>query len=637
MGATSLAASAAIAQPAASPLTPTGRWEPRDFGDAPTPPMGWNSWNAFYTDIDEAKVIASAQALVDTGLRDAGYRYVNIDDGWWLKRRQPDGRMIIKTSRFASTATGGPDETSFRPFTDRIHAMGMKAGIYTDVGRNACSQVNPTTSNNLPQGNVLEREVGTFGHVKQDISLYFGDWGFDYVKVDACGLDNYEARQNPWVRNGTYREFANLIDSENLPGSNIPRVKQLYGAIRDEIVRIRPKNDFVLSLCNWGTANVRAWGRDYGNMWRTSFDIAPSWTRMLHTFDTTVTRELYAGPGHWNDPDMLFIGHGDFDAGHLTEARSHFALWAIVAAPLIIGFDLRNAPQSLIDIWGNREIVAVNQDKAGNQGVLAYQSDDIQIIARQLSAAGERAVVLFNRSPMPMTVTLSAAHLKFDASAPIALRDLWAHADIGELGEARDFKLAPRETMMLKATGKPVLSGGTYLSDMPARLYVAADGIVLPEGDPHIHNMAEGWYKTTAARESQKLYAGWGGPRADSTPYGLWQGIARIRYRVGIGALANSRLQVKADSQFATFSADVGIDDSSRGRTASVRFEVYRDGRLSAQSPWLKAGSKAWPLRAPIDGARTVELVARQSGTDVAPVVVSWANAALLTAAPQTR
>ncbi|HWW72637.1 MAG TPA: Sip1-related alpha-galactosidase, partial [Duganella sp.] len=134
------------------PLAPAGRWEGRERGAASTPPMGWNSWNAFRTEVDEDKVMGAARVLVDSGLAKLGYRYVNIDDGWWLKRRQSDGRVQIRTSIFPSAATGGKDGTSFRPFTDKLHAMGLKAGIYTDIGRNACSQAYDLHSPNLPQG-----------------------------------------------------------------------------------------------------------------------------------------------------------------------------------------------------------------------------------------------------------------------------------------------------------------------------------------------------------------------------------------------------------------------------------------------------------------------------------------------------
>ena len=169
----------------ADPLTPTGKWSANTDGAAAVPPMGWSSWNAFNSDVDEEKVLASAQALIDTKLRDIGYRYVNIDDGWWLKRRQPDGRLLIRTSHFPSAATGA--DTSFRPFTDRLHAMGLKVGIYSDIGRNSCGQIYTPDFKNQPEGSVAEREVGLYGHVDQDIRLFFAEWNFDFLKVDGCG------------------------------------------------------------------------------------------------------------------------------------------------------------------------------------------------------------------------------------------------------------------------------------------------------------------------------------------------------------------------------------------------------------------------------------------------------------------
>ena len=611
------------------PLKPRGQWTVADFGAARTPPMGWNSWNAFYTDIDEFKVLGAARALVSTGLRDLGYQYINIDDGWWLKRRQPDGRMIIRTNLFPSAAVDGLADTSFRPFTDQIHGMGLKAGIYTDVGHNACSQVNPLDNPNLPVGSVAGREVGTLGNVAQDMQLYFGEWGFDYIKVDACGLDSYTAAGNSYVANGTYREFPAIVVNEHLSMTNIPEVQRLYGNVRDAIMRVRPKQDFVFSICSWGTANVRAWGRDYGNLWRTSFDIAATWTRMLHTFDTTVTRELYSGPGHWNDPDMLFIGHGDFDASHLTEARSHFSLWAIVDAPLIIGYDLRSAPREILDILGASEIIAVNQDPAGNQGVLAYSSDDLQIVVKQLSTRGEKAVAIFNRGLAPITVTLAADHLKLSTTQPIRMRDLWARSDLGSFTKERDFEVRPRQTIMLKVTGLPALPHGTYLSEMPARIHVAADGIVVPRADPRIHRMVETWYRKTEGRGSQQIYGGWGGARADATPYDQELSLGRRPYPNGIGVLANSRLEVRAEAGFQRFSADVGIDDSSEGVAARAKFEVYGDGRLLAASAYLAYAQGAHRLEADVKGIHVLELVVRQRGADVAPVMATWGNALL--------
>jgi alpha-galactosidase len=609
------------------PLQPAGVWSETAFGNAPLPPMGWNSWNAFHTQIDEAKLMGSAKTIVASGLRDLGYRYINIDDGWWQKRRQPDGRMVVRTSIFPSAQGAGPEETSFRPLVDQLHSMQLKAGIYTDIGRNACSQGYPQPDSLLPTGSVAEREVGSFDHVDQDMSLYFKEWGFDYVKVDGCGLNAF-AEERPAVKSGQFRAFPVYVVSDAINQTRVADIRDLYGRVRDALTRSRPDGDFVFSICNWGTANVRAWGRDYGNLWRTSDDIEPRWSRMLYNFDSVSTRELFSGPGHWNDPDMLFVGHGDFDARHLTEARTHFALWAIEDAPLIIGYDLRQAPKSLLDIWGAAEIVAIDQDKAGNQGVIAFTSDDLQIIVKQLSNREEKAVVIVNRGTEPLHATLTAAHLKFSSTEPIRVRDLWSRRDLPPFTKEKSFAIAPRESVMLRVQGVPELRDGLYLSEMPARIYVAADGIRALEADPQIHRPVP---EDTGTRGTgpRPALAGWGGPRADSTPYNNELRIRGTTYSSGIGALANSRLQIKADAEFKQFSAQVGLDDSTRERATKIRFEVYGDGRLLAQSPELGVADPAYSVGVDVPGVKIIELVAREIAVAHAPSVVTWGAAAL--------
>ena len=618
---------APLPTPLPTPLQASGQWTHKPVGSAPTPPMGWNSWNAFGVDITEAKVMAAAEAIKASGLQAAGYTNINIDDGWWRKRRLADGRMQIRTNLFPSAATGGVQETSFRPFTDRLHAMGFKAGIYTDIGYNACSQAWASDNPNLPEGTQAEREVGLHGHVAQDMALYFGAWNFDTVKVDACGLAHYGPSRSV-VRDGTYRAFGPIVADAVPNRTDIPKVMALYREARDALRRVRPKDDFILSLCNWGAANVRAWGQDYGTTWRTSNDIDATWGRMLHNFDSVSTRELYAGPGRWNDPDMLEVGNGAFDAGHLTEARAHMSLWSIMAAPLIIGTDLGKTSPAILAVLGNREVIAVNQDAEGDQGVLAYTDSERAIIVKTLGdGRGRKAVVLFNRTAAPTDITLTAQHLKLRGDQPIALRDLWAQADLAPLGGQRVFHLAPHEAIMLTAAGSPLLAGGRYLSDMPARIHVAADGIRVLEPDPVIHRPVDPYNPSTTSSGNRPAYAGWGGPRADATPYDQTLAIAGATFRSGLGTLANAHLEVKAQGQFQRFAAQVGVDDSTRGRRAAVRFEVYGDGRLLAASRPMRFGMAAEPISAPVAGVKVVELIARQIGTDAGNVVATWAEA----------
>lgn len=622
---------AGAASPAATafgrdPLAPAGRWTLPDRAQARTPPMGWSSWNAFRTDVDEDKVMGAARKLVDSGLARLGYVYINVDDGWWLKRRANDGRMLVRTRIFPSATVPGQD-SSFRPFTDRLHAMGLKAGLYTDIGRNACSQAYDLQSPNLPEGTTTEREVGLYGHVDQDIALYFRDWGFDYLKVDACGINVYSPDSAVVAENG-YRPFTPLIDQGSINRTDAARVKALYDEVARALARYDPDGDYVLSLCTWGSANVRRWGKETGHLWRTSQDITPNWTRMLHNFDSASTRALYAKPGAWNDPDMLFIGHGDFDEKHLTEARSHFALWAIINAPLLIGYDLRNAPKSLLDIWGNADIVRVNQDPGGHQGVIAHASDDVQIIVKTLTG-GHKAVAIFNRGLAPAEVNLTAAHLKFAQGAPIRLHDLWSGRSLAPFTGETSFRLAPRETLIFEANGERRLRDGMYLSELPGDVNVAEDGIEAPEPDPVVHRMIGQWSGTRDTGE-RPTYAGWGGAQADATPYDQTLQIGGNRFDTGLGILSQSRLEVRNTAKHARFEALVGVDDSTRNTRDRAQFLVYGDGRLLASSKPMTFGEAAQPLAADIRGIKVVELVVRtRTRRRALPLVTTWADAAL--------
>ncbi|WP_202423965.1 NPCBM/NEW2 domain-containing protein [Duganella lactea] len=617
------AATAATSAATGDPLAPSARWSAYSIGRAATPPMGWSSWNAFGTDIDEAKVLGSAQRIVDSGLAAKGYRYINIDDGWAIRRQQTDGRLIIRPDRFPSSTSD--QRSSFRPFTDKLHAMGLKAGIYSDLGRNTCSQAYSPDKTDLPQGSVAEREVGLYGHIDQDIALYFADWGFDFIKVDGCGLRAYGAN-SPKVRAGEFRALPPVLDLQSVNRSDIAAVQAEFKEINAALLRHNPDGDFLLSLCVWGAANVRAWGKDYGSLSRTSDDITPAWTRMLTNFDSAVRRELYAHPGSWNDPDMLFIGKGDFDAGHLTEARSHFTLWAMLNAPLMLGADLRSTAPALMEIVGNADIIALNQDPAGNQATLAYDADDLAILVKQLDS-GDKAVAIFNRGLAPIDADLTAEHLKLRKDAPVTLTDLWAKADSTFTG-ATKLRVAPRETRVFRVHGERTLAHGVYLSEQPGSVNPAVDGVTRPQPDPSIFRSSAGWSGTKGAGE-RPMYAGWGGARADSTPYGQTLHIGGAGYAAGVGVLANSRLEVR-NKGYGRLTAEVGVDDSARDRNGAVTFMIYGDGKLLSRSKPLRWGQPAQPLSANVQGVKIVELVARSTAGDNEQLPVSWGNAALL-------
>lgn len=605
------------------PLAPSAKWSANTSGQAATPPMGWNSWNAFYTDIDEDKVLASARIIVNSGLAAKGYRYVNLDEGWWDRRRK-DGRMLVRVDKFPSARTRD-GATSFRPFTDRLHAMGLKAGIYSDLGRNTCAQAFAPDATNLPQGSVAEREVGLYGNIDRDIRLYFGEWGFDYIKVDGCGLRAY-GESSHLVASGRYRPLTPILDLETVSRSNIPAVQALFREVKGALIRHNPDGDFLLSLCIWGSANVRAWGKDVGNISRTSDDIIPDWGRLLTNFDSAAKRALYAKPGTWNDPDMLFIGKGEFDEHHLTEARSHFALWSMINAPLLIGTDLRNTPPSLLEIFGNAALIALNQDPGGHQAVIAFDSDDLQIFVKTL-ANGEKAVAILNRGSGPTEVTLAASHMKFRGDAPIRLTNLWNAETTSFTGETK-LRVEPRQTLVFRAAGTRSLADGMYLSELPGDVNPAVDGVTEPQLDPTIHRAVVAW-EGTRGKGQRPVYAGWGGAQADSTPYGRELQIAGRRFESGLGVLANSRLEVR-NHGFGRLTTSVGIDDSAMDADQTVTFAIYGDGRLLATSTPLQRGAAAQKLEANVSGVKLIELVARSEGTLNERLPVSWADAAFL-------
>lgn len=612
------------AQAADDPLAATGRWSAYTAGRAATPPMGWSSWNAFGTDIDDDKILGAARALVSDGLAGKGYRYVNIDDGWALQRRVRDGALIIRPDRFPITQRPGRD-ASFRPLTDKLHGMGLKAGIYSDLGRNTCSQAYSADDTDLPKGSLREREIGLYGHIDQDIALFFASWRFDFIKVDGCGLRAYGADAAK-VRSGQYRAVPPVLDMDSVKRSNIPAVQALFGQINAALDRENPDGDYLLSLCIWGAADVRSWGKNVGNISRTSDDINPTWGRMLTNFDTAAKRALYAHPGSWNDPDMLFIGKGDFDADHLTEARSHMSMWAMINAPLMIGMDLRQAPKPLLDVFGNAQVISLNQDAGGHQAVVAFDSDDVQIFVKTLGT-GEKAVAIFNRTASALNVDLTAAQMKFRDDADVSLVDLWS-GDRRSFRDTTKLRIGGHETLLFKAEGKRVLMDGLYLSEQPGNVNPAVDGVVDPVPDPTIHRSATGWQGTRGSGEGP-IYAGWGGAQADRAPYGEALSIKGTHFATGVGVLANSRLEVR-NQGYRRFTAKVGVDDSARDTKRTATFAVYGDGKLLATSRAMKWGEAGQEIAADVAGVRIIELVTRSNGGDDVPMPITWAEAALL-------
>ncbi|HLG75424.1 MAG TPA: malectin domain-containing carbohydrate-binding protein, partial [Ktedonobacteraceae bacterium] len=357
-------------------------------GVALTPPMGWNNWNHFGCNATEDLVKQEADAMVSSGMKAAGYQYVNIDCGWKDSNRDSNGNLVADPSKF-------PD--GIKALADYVHNDGLKLGIYTDVGATDCVSDQP----------------GSLNHEQQDANT-FASWGIDYLKEDWCG-------------------------HEGLDGPT------QYGIMRDALANTgRP---IVFSICNgWDTTtNPWNWGPSTGNLWRTSNDISDNWGSMLNNIDYTSPHADAAGPGGWNDPDMLEIGNGGMST---TEYQSEFSLWSEMSAPLIAGNDLTNMSSDTTSILLNSEVIAIDQDPAGHQGTIVSDNGGLQVWSKQLQDSNSRAVVLFNRSDSDGTITANWSDIGISGSASV--RDLWAHADQGTFTNSYSATVPAHGVVMLK-------------------------------------------------------------------------------------------------------------------------------------------------------------------------------------------
>ncbi len=347
----------------------------QDDSLALTPPMGWNSWNKFGCDVNETLIKETADAMVKSGMKNAGYEYIVIDDCWQIGRDK-DGNIIPDSERFPS---------GMKTLADYIHSKGLKFGLYSDAGIKTC------------QG-----RPGSRGYEFQDARQYAA-WGVDYLKYDWC----YHGKQN---------------------------AEASYSLMREALkVSGRP---IVFSICEWGTNQPWLWAKGIGHLWRTTGDIQDCWDckkdwgglGWIHIIDLQVGLESYAGPGHWNDPDMLEVGNGGMT---ITEYRAHFSLWCILAAPLMAGNDLRNMSPEIVEILTNREVIAVNQDSLGRQGSKIKDDGDFEVWSKQMKD-GSRAVVLFNRSKSDAEMSVSWNEIGYPNHLYANVRDLWKKKDLGK-------------------------------------------------------------------------------------------------------------------------------------------------------------------------------------------------------------
>src|ERR1700733_28787 len=367
---------------------------------APTPPMGWNSWNKFGCNVSEDMIKNMADAVVKSGMKDAGYEYVNIDDCWQVSR-DASGNIVVDPQRFPR---------GMKVVGDYIHSLGLKFGVYSDAGSKTCAG-----------------RPGGLGHEYQD-AIQYAAWGVDYLKYDWCNTTTQDAK-------ASYANMRAALDASGRP--------------------------IVLSICEWGTAKPWLWGKEAGgNLWRTTGDISDrfegqiKWpdgsccsNGMLAILDQQAGLASYAGPGHWNDPDMLEVGNGGMTD---TEYRSHFSLWAILAAPLIAGNDVRNMRPEIRDILTNKEVIAVDQDSLGSEGKRVKKNGDLEVWSKQMKD-GSRAVILFNRGSGDHEITVNWEDLGYPDHLEAAVRDLWQKKDLGRFTGKFSASVVSHGVMMVTA------------------------------------------------------------------------------------------------------------------------------------------------------------------------------------------
>lgn len=486
-----------------------------------TPPMGWNSWNKFAGNINESLIRQITDSMVSTGMKDAGYEYIILDDVWMAHSRDTSGKLVADPSRFP----GG-----IKALADYAHSKGMKLGIYEDRGSATCSGY-----------------PGSYGHETVDANT-FASWGVDYLKYDNCNAVGDLQTD--------YTKMRNALDSCG--------------------------RAIVFSMCSWSFPGT--WVLNVGNLWRTTGDITDNWSSVMDIINTNMTLAQYAGPGHWNDPDMLEVGNGGMTT---TEYRAHFSMWAIMAAPLIAGNDVRSMAPTIKSILMNKEIIAVNQDSLGVQGTRVRVNGNQEIWRKNLKD-GTRAVALLNRGSSPALISVAWSDIGLTGDTA-QVRDLWDHVSKGVFYKSYRAAVPAHGVAMLKI--KMTSVDATYLSDMT-------------------------WI--SAAADS-------GSVRVDKSSNGNPITLNGTTYSKGIGTHANSRILFDLSKHYNRFTGSVGVDDEA-GTSGSVIFSVYADGLKRFDSGVMTGSSTTQHIDIDVTGADTLMLEATDAGDGTASDHADWAD-----------
>ena len=495
--------------------------------------MGWNSWNNFGCAIGEALIHGVADAMATNGMKAAGYQFINLDDCWQIGR-DTNGVIMADPVKFPS---------GMKALADYIHARGLKFGVYTDRGTQTCTGGG----------------AGSYGYEYLD-ALTYAAWGVDYVKEDNC--------------------FVSLYSD---PGTNYLNMSEAL---------LKSGRPIVFSICY---SPFVSWDPDLGNLWRTGGDIGDNFSSILTQLAYDTPPAFLAGPGHWNDPDMLEVGRGGMTT---TEDRSHFTLWCIMAAPLLAGNDVTSMTSDTVSILTNAEVIAVDQDPAGEQGIPVAGSAAGQIWCKPLGVGfALKAVALLNTNSFPTNLTANWTDLGLQPGSA-SVRDLWAHADLGVFTNSFTTNVPAHGVVMLKISGTPPvlpISGTNFLSDLqPAYGYVGAGTVT-----------------------------------KDKSIGGNPIKLTGVTYAKGIGAQSFSGFEYRLGAMASRFQADIGIDDEA-GTNGSAVFQVYADGTKIYDSGILYGGGLHQTLNLDMTGVNRLTLGVLDGDDGITSDHADWAGARVI-------
>lgn len=506
-----------------------------DNGMALTPPMGWNSWNTFGGSINETLIRGVIDAMVTTGMKDAGYTYVNLDDNWFPNpARDASGNLIADPTRFKS---------GMKSLSDYAHSKGLKLGIYSDRGSKTCMGI---------------AQSGGYGNEDRDAKSY-ASWGIDYLKYDNC----------------------------NTVGQMQSDYTKMSTALKNS------GRSIVFSICAWET---QPWMPEIGNLWRSTTDIADSWGptgwSIMGNFDKQVGNYIYTRPGAWSDPDMLEVGRSTKLSDN--EYRAHFGLWALVAAPLISGNDIRSMSAATKAILTHPEVIAIDQDSMGVQARKISDNGDLEVFAKPLGKGFDTyAVGLLNRSGSTQNITVNWKDLKLDPKS-VTVRDVWNRTDLGSKPDSYTASVQSHALVLLKVKGKMDTTATWWAPDIHFVSTSNGSGVFR-------HNQSNGGKTITLGGKT---------------------------HAKGFGVHSPSRTIVPLHRKFARFQVQVGIDAETTG--GSAVFQILGNGGAKLyESPVCKGGAAPVSVDISVAGQDSLYLITTDGGDGNTNDHADWASPVL--------